>query len=209
MEAMHYRHHPMAARMTEIVRGGMLGTVHHIDAVFHSPSLLRPGFRKSCELGGGAAMDLGCYPVSLVRMLAAQEPEVTVARARLLSTQVDRAMEAEMVFPDGCKARVSCSMLSVRFWSAKAEIQGDKGTLSVRNPFHPYVYNRLRLRLARGTSFEHVSGGSSYYYQLLAFCNAVCRGGPITTDAGEAAEYLKVVDSIYQAAGLLPRGYPS
>lgn len=151
-------------------------------------------------------MDLGCYPVSLVRLLGGGEPEVVDARASLLSAQVDRAMQAEMVFPNGCRARISCSMLSFRLLSAKARVLGGKGELSISNPFHPYLYNRLRLRLARGNSSERVEGRSTFYYQLLAFYNAVCHGDPVTTDADEACNNLKVIDSVYTAAGLLPRG---
>ena len=32
MEAFHYRYHPLAARMKEIVSSGELGTIHRIEA---------------------------------------------------------------------------------------------------------------------------------------------------------------------------------
>ena len=66
VEAFHWRYHPLAARMKEIVDGGSLGRVEHIEAHLCVP-LIRPGdIRFRFELAGGATMDAGCYAISIV-----------------------------------------------------------------------------------------------------------------------------------------------
>ena len=71
MEAFHYEYHPMTRRLVEIVQSGELGIIKEIDIAFAAP-LARPGdIRYQLDLAGGAMMDMGCYPISLLRLLAA------------------------------------------------------------------------------------------------------------------------------------------
>ena len=76
-EAFHYRHHALWNRIVELVRGGELGSIKHIEAAFHVPIPKSPEeFRWSASLGGGALMDLGCYPLQWTRVVAGEEPRV-------------------------------------------------------------------------------------------------------------------------------------
>ena len=69
-EAFHYRYHPLAARLEEIVRSGELGPLRHIEVAFSAPIPMRGDIRYRLDLAGGALMDMGCYTVSLLRLLA-------------------------------------------------------------------------------------------------------------------------------------------
>ena len=51
-----------------------------------------------------------------------------------------------------------------------------------------------------------VPGESSYTCQLRAFADAVLHGKPVLTPASDAVANMKVIDDIYRAAGLEPRG---
>ncbi|MFW2380409.1 MAG: Gfo/Idh/MocA family protein, partial [Acidimicrobiales bacterium] len=62
MEAFHWRYHPMAARIREILDAGSLGAIQSVDAVFDVYIQPEDDVRQSFELCGGALMDLGCYP---------------------------------------------------------------------------------------------------------------------------------------------------
>src|SRR6202035_2695650 len=92
MEAFHWRYHPLAARVLEIIQRGDLGAVRHVEATIGFP-LLKPGdIRWQLNLAGGATMDAGCYAVHLVRTFAGAEPTVVRATARERSPGVDRSM---------------------------------------------------------------------------------------------------------------------
>jgi predicted dehydrogenase len=69
-EAFAYRYHPLTTRIKQILAGGQLGQIKQMEAEF---SFLLPSpnnIRFNYELAGGALMDCGCYPVSLLRYLA-------------------------------------------------------------------------------------------------------------------------------------------
>ena len=206
MEAFHWRYHPLAARMREIVESGELGPVRHIEAHFCIP-LLRPGdIRFRLDLAGGATMDTGCYAISIVRFLAAAEPEVVRATAALSSPGVDRAMEADFRFADGRTGRITCSLFSRSLLRASALVRGDAGRLSVLNPIAPQLFHRLSVETTAGRRSERLQSDATYTHQLRAFVAAVRHGGPVPSGPGDTIANMRVIDAVYVRAGLTPRG---
>jgi predicted dehydrogenase len=208
MEAFHYRHHPLAARMREVVDQGLIGQVRHIEAWMCFPLLNRQDIRYRLDLAGGATMDAGCYALNMIRFMAAAEPEVVTARAKLSSPGVDRAMVADLSFADGRTARMHTSMLSSSVLRIALRVTGDGGELRVLNPVAPQRYHRLVVRTPAGKRVEHVAGPSTYQYQLEHFAAAVTDGGPVTTTTADAVANMTLIDAVYRAAGL-PEREPS
>jgi predicted dehydrogenase len=205
MEAFHWRYHPLAARLLAILASGELGELRHVEARLCAP-LLKPGdIRYRGDLAGGAAMDMGCYCVSIVRALGGAEPRVVSARAKLSSPGVDRAMDAELAFPGGASGRVVCSMFSWRLLGVSARVLGSRGELHVTNPIAPQFFHRLTVKSERGRRREQVKDGTSYGHQLGAFVRAVQDGAPLPTSADDAVKNMAVIDAIYRAAGMEPR----
>ena len=208
VEAFHYRYHPLAARMKEIVESGELGRLRDIEVSFCIP-LPRPGdIRFNYALGGGATMDVGCYAIHILRHVAGAEPEVLRARALLMSPDVDRYMEAEMRFPDGLAGRMTCSLLSGALFRMSVRVRGDRGEMRVFNPILPHVYHRLTVRTVTGTRSEHVYGEATYVHQLRAFFARVRHGAPVPTGPDDAIANMRVIDAVYDRAGLRRRGEP-
>ena len=81
VEALHYRYHPLATRMREIVTGGTLGAVRHLEVKLCVYLPVGKDSRFAYETGGGAAMDVGCYAVDACRYLVGSEPSVSAALA--------------------------------------------------------------------------------------------------------------------------------
>ena len=205
-EAFAYRHHPLTARVKQIITSGELGKIKHLEAEF---SFLFPSARNirfQYELGGGALMDCGCYPVSLVRFLAGAEPQVEQAEARIFSPQVDRGMSADLSFEDGRTARVICDMRSPKLLTAKLGVEGENGSLRVFNPFLPHVFHRLTIKQPGKTVREKLAGENSYILQLRAFAGAIRRGVKLSTDPMDALGNMRLIDAIYEKAGLKKRG---
>lgn len=205
MEAFHWRHHPLAARMIEIARGGSLGRVKRIEASMCVPVPLPGNIRYSYALAGGAMMDAGCYAVSMLRALAGAEPEVVSASAKLSSPNVDRCMTADVAFEDGRTGRVQCSLFSVKLLDVSARVVGDRGEMRVLNPILPQLYSRLTVRTAEGRRVERVPGRSTYEHQLRNFAASALRGEPVLTSAPDAVKNMRVIDAIYGRAGLARR----
>jgi len=202
MEAFHYRHHPLAARMREVVDQGLIGEVRHIEAWMCFPLPNRRDIRYRLDLAGGATMDAGCYALNMIRFMAGSEPEVVSARAKLSSPGVDRAMVADLSFADGRTARMHTSMWSSEVLRIGVRVTGDGGELRVLNPVAPQHYHRLAVRTPAGKRVEHIAGPSTYQYQLEHFTAAVLAGGPVITTTADAVANMAAVDAVYAAAGL-------
>lgn len=205
VEAFHWRYHPLAERLREIVASGEIGALRHVEAHLCFPLLLPGDIRYRGDLAGGATMDAGCYTVHIVRTLAGEEPEVVRAEARLSSPGVDRCMEADLCFPDGVTGRVVCSLFSRTLLRLRAEAVGETGRVRVFNPIAPQYYHRISVRGRRGRRRERVSGEATYTHQLRAFARAVGGGTPPLTPPEDAVANMRVIDAIYRAAGLEPR----
>jgi predicted dehydrogenase len=202
IEAFHYRYHPLAARLREIVDSGVLGTIRHIETQMAAPIIGRNDIRYNYDLAGGATMDMGCYTIHLLRFLAGAEPEVVDAEARLLSPQIDRRMSAEMRFADGRSGRIVCSLWSSTVLRLKARVEGDKGTLDVFNPYVPQFLTRIVLKHEGRRTTERIRGDATYTYQLRAFAAAVRSGAPLPTEGEDSIANMRVIDAVYAAAGL-------
>jgi predicted dehydrogenase len=206
VEAFHYRYHPLAQRMKEIVTSGELGAIRHIETWMCFPLPLFNDIRYRYDLAGGALMDAGCYAVNMLRLLAGSEPEVISAQAKLASPQVDRAMRAEMRFADGSAGRVTCSMWSKDILHIGAKVQGEAGAMTVLNPVMPALYHHLKVRTKAGTRTERFSREATYVYQLRAFVDNILAGTPVLTTPADALANMRVIDAIYAKAGLWLRG---
>src|SRR6266511_1095461 len=205
-EAFAYRYHPLTRRVKEIIASGELGNIQHIEAQFCFLLPSPNNIRFKYELAGGALMDCGCYPVSLIRFLAEAEPAVERAEARLFAQQVDRKMSADLSFADGRTAHLVCDMLSPRLFRSSLKIEGKEGKLQVFNPYHPHWFNWLRVRGRTGSHSEHVRGENVYALQLRAVIKAIRGETKLNTDPADAIGNMRVIDSIYEKAGLKQRG---
>jgi predicted dehydrogenase len=206
VEAFHYRYHPLAHRMREIVENGELGRLHHIETWLCAPIANKSDIRYQFELAGGAMMDMGCYVVHMARMLGGEEPSVTAATAKLHSPDVDRAMTAGLQFPSGPTATVHCSLWSSSLLHLSARVVGDLGELRVFNPIGPQYASWLTVRSGGGRRTEIPSRRATYAYQLDAFCDAVLRGQPALTTPDDAVANMSIIDAVYRAANMRPRG---
>jgi predicted dehydrogenase len=205
MEAFHWRYHPLAARMLDVVGGGELGPVRHIETWMCFPLLKRGDIRWQLDLAGGALMDAGCYAVHMLRTLAGDEPEVVGAEARLRAPGVDRVMRADVAFADGRTGRVNTSMWSTTVLKMAVRVEGERGVLRVFNPVAPQYFHRMTVKVDGRSRREKVAGRSTYSYQLAAFAAAVLCGEPTLTPPADSVANMKVIDDIYRAAGMEPR----
>jgi dTDP-3,4-didehydro-2,6-dideoxy-alpha-D-glucose 3-reductase len=103
-EAFMYTYHPQFERVLAIVAGQQtLGRLFSITSRFSMPQLDRPGFRHSHALGGGALLDMACYPVSLALRLtsALETPRVRLCKiSSAPGFEVDLAGYACLEFAD-------------------------------------------------------------------------------------------------------------
>ncbi|MEO0425548.1 MAG: Gfo/Idh/MocA family oxidoreductase [Pseudomonadota bacterium] len=209
IEAFHYRFHPLMDRTLALLEAGVIGEPTRLEAHFDVPIPYRPGeLRHTLKVGGGALMDLGCYPVHWVRTIMGAEPAVREAQAVQERPGVDTSMRAVLDF-DGIPATVSCSMdanLPPKI-SARLHVEGTGGHLTIDNPIAPHQGHRLSWQPRNGPAqSEQVPGHSTYWHQLR-HVKAVLEGTAAPITGGEdATANMATIDAIYTAAGMTPRG---
>ncbi len=206
MDAFHYRYHPVFERAIEIVRSGTIGKLEHVEGYFHIPVNDPDNIRMDYSLGGGVTMDIGCYPISWLRHLTGEEPRVTEAEAIVGPPNVDITLTASYEFPSGVTGTSSGDMAVDTKFRAELIARGSEGTLTVTNPLVPQMGHDIQVETATETTHEQLDRRPTYDYQLDAFIDAVLNQAPMPTDAQDAVNQMRVIDAVYDAAGLPRRG---
>jgi predicted dehydrogenase len=204
MEAFHYRYHPLAHRMLEVVESGELGAVRRVETSMCFPLPVFSDIRYDFGLAGGALMDAGCYAVHCLRLLSGGEPVVTSATALTLrrDRRIDRAMTAQFSLPGGATGRIRASMWSRTLLDIRARVVGEHGTMTVTNYAAPQMPSRFVVTVDGKRRRERFGGESTYTHQLRAFAAAV-RGEPTNlTPPADSVATMSLIDAIYTAAGL-------
>lgn len=133
MEAMWTRFFPVMTKLKELVEGGAIGEVKLLQADFGFNSPFNPESRTDKpELGGGALLDVGVYPISLASFLLGTPTEVS-SQAHLGPTGVDEQAAVILGHGGGALALLSTAIRATT--PQEAVIMGSKGTIRVPAPW--------------------------------------------------------------------------
>lgn len=142
MEAFMYRCHPQTAKLIGLIRDKVIGDVRLIRATYSfskkqdlKTRLLNP------NLGGGGILDVGCYCVSMARLIAGIasgrpfEDPLTVEAVGHIGAEsgVDEYAIASLKFPDGILAQLAAG-LQLKLEN-NVSIIGTKGSILVPSPW--------------------------------------------------------------------------
>ncbi|MET0792797.1 MAG: Gfo/Idh/MocA family oxidoreductase [Polyangiaceae bacterium] len=144
MEAFMYRCHPQTQRLVALLKSGTLGQVKAIQATFGFDGAFEPGHRViNHELGGGGILDVGCYPVSMARLVAGIASGVAFGEPLELHalghvgdrSRVDEYSVAILKFPGEILATLATSVQLAQ--DNVVRIFGSEGRLLLKEPWHP------------------------------------------------------------------------
>ena len=144
LEAFMYRCHPQTAKLVELIKAGAVGEVRLIQVSFAgNMGLNLDNIRLQNGAAGGSMMDLGCYTMSMARLIAgaalgqevAEPLEVKGCAWIGAESRVDQVATAALRFPGDIVASLTCGNQCapdrvVRVW-------GSEGQLEVPNPWFP------------------------------------------------------------------------
>lgn len=199
LEAFHYRFHSVMRRAVALMREGALGRIQSARAEFHVPIAQGDGeLRWIAEQGGGAMMDLGCYPLHALRTLMGVEPLISVARGRF-EDGVDVAMAADLVFPGEVSGSIACSM-DPESPAAWLRIEGETGRMDIVNFLAPQMGCRFTVTHGEAVIAEPTAGPSTYAAQLAHLHEVLTQGVAPLTGGADAAFNMTAIDSIYEIA---------
>jgi aryl-alcohol dehydrogenase-like predicted oxidoreductase/predicted dehydrogenase len=154
MEAFMYRCHPQIAQLQQAIRTGAIGEVRLIQAYFsYNMGGHNDDIRLQNDFAGGGIMDVGCYPISIARLIAGAacgQPfanpviETDGYRSEMAlkayghigaESQVDEWTTATLKFPGDILAEVACGLQL--HMNNDVTVWGSQGHIVLRNPWLP------------------------------------------------------------------------
>ncbi|MEM7808546.1 MAG: aldo/keto reductase [Planctomycetota bacterium] len=219
MEAFMYRCHPVIDELVRLLREKVIGDVQFIDAAFSFRGPDKPEQRLlNPDLGGGGILDVGCYAVSIARLVAGAavggdvaEPTSLKGVGHLGKTGVDEWAAATAMFPGGIVASLRTG---VRLNAQNGlTVYGSGGKLSIDQPFIPARHggeSTIVIEPAEGDKREIAvpSDKPLYALEAEAFAKAVVTGGvsfPAMTPADTLGN-MRALDTWREQIGL---AYPA
>ncbi len=205
-EAFMVRTHPQWLKVREIVASGRIGELRLIAGHFSYFRRDPADIRSRVEWGGGALMDVGCYPITISRWLFDAEPtEVVGLIERDPDMKIDRMTSGLLRFEKG-QATFSCATQLVPYQTM--QIFGTTGRIAVEIPFNAPPRNECRIFVDDGSD---LAGGGieaivfpavdQYSVQADRFSEAIRGVGSVPVSLEDAMGNMAVIDALFRSAG--------
>lgn len=200
LEAFAYRFQPHVARLREVVASGELGEVRALRGAFGFPLTKPDDFRWDAHKGGGALYDVGCYPVSLARLLLG-EPRAVTAQARWAPGGVDLGLSGTLDF-GGTLATLDCAFDWGPAPTQRLTVVGTRGSLEMDGAFesHHAAPLTLRVRRAEGERTEPFAPHNGYAAMVAHFGQAARGEEKALFPPGDAVRQARVLDALFASA---------
>jgi predicted dehydrogenase len=203
-EAFMVRTHPQWLRVREIVRSGEIGELRAVASTFSYFNIDKDNIRNMADIGGGALMDVGCYPITMARFLFEREPaRVTGLIDRDPEMKTDRLTSALLDFAPG-HASFICSTQLVPF--QRMQILGTKGRIEIEIPYNIPPDRPTRIfvddgsQLAgRNARLEQFPTADQYTIQGDAFSRAILENGEVPVPLENALANMRVIEAVFRA----------
>jgi predicted dehydrogenase len=204
-EAFMVRTHPQWLRARELVVSGRIGSLRSITGFFSYFNVDPANIRNIQEYGGGALMDVGCYPITTSRFMFSEEPSrVLGLLGRDPVMKVDRLTSAILDFPSG-QSIFTCSTQLVPY--QRMQFLGTKGRIEIEIPFNAPKDRPCRLFIddggelfGSGITTESFPICDQYTIQGDAFSKAVREGGQVPVSIADGVKNMAVIEAIFRSA---------
>jgi predicted dehydrogenase len=188
-------------RAMQAVREGKLGEAQLFTGVLTHQ--VRPGdIRTRSEVGGGALLDLGVYPINAARCVFDDEPIEVFAHANFGRDErfpdVDETVTALLRFPDGRLASFEVSQLSAAV--SHFQVIGTKGDLRVESAFEYVGPRQLVLTVEEKARKKKFPSRDQFAPQLIYFARCIVEGLEPAPSGREGMADVRVVEGLLQSA---------
>lgn len=194
-------HHPQFIRARELVQGGAIGNLVHVDATFSFFNDDATNIRNRPEAGGGGLRDIGVYTFGAARFVTGQEPDAIPYAKLQLDNGVDVFAQVAADFPGFSYA----ATVSMRMFPRQGiTFHGDKGVLTLTCPFNANVFDVAALTLETAgetVTTERWPAVNQYVNQVENFCNSVQTGAeyPCPLEFSRGTQHM--MDMVFEAGG--------
>jgi predicted dehydrogenase len=191
--------HPQWLRTREIVQSGEIGELRSMHCVFSFFNRDAANIRNKPEYGGGALMDIGCYPIHASRWIFGAEPRRVSARIdRDPDFGIDHTISGLLDFPNG-QALFTTSMQMNPY--QRVQFFGTKGSIEIEIPFNapPDRETRIFVRIGTLDRTETFPVCDQYTLQGDAFALAILNNTEVPVPLENALGNMKVMEALLQS----------
>ena len=194
-EAFMYRYHPQISKIVDLLKNNVIGNLVSMESLFGFDALGRKkifGIKLNKlkkkpdrnnrlynkELGGGAILDLGCYPVSFSILIASLISKFDFIKTKVLNkkkeigpTGVDMNSFAELYFENNFKSTVGASL--TQNLGKKTKIVGTKGELVLNDTWSPFNPSLIQINGENKETIEIECHDNIYTYEIEALSKCI------------------------------------
>ncbi|TCJ89905.1 NDP-hexose-3-ketoreductase [Nocardia alba] len=200
LESFTFLHHSQHARIGELLRSGTIGSLVSFASAFTIPPPPQGDIRHRPDLGGGALVDIGVYPLRAALLHLGSEVEVHSAVLRV-SRATGAVISGSVLVSDPAGVGGQLSFGMEQSYRCEYSLFGTTGHLTLSRAFTPPDNHVPVLDLVGGDgpSTLSLAPDRQFHNTVRRFCAAVRRRvdlGPDTAASIRLAELLDQVDRI-------------
>ncbi len=204
-EAFMVRTHPQWLRARELVASGRIGPLRSITGYFSYFNRDPKNIRNIPETGGGALMDIGCYPITTSRFMFGEEPSRVIGLLeRDPEMKTDRLASVMLDFPSG-HAIFTVSTQLVQY--QRMHFIGAKGRIEIEIPFNAPNDRPCRIFIDDGGDIfgddittETLPTCDQYTIQGDIFSRAIRGDGEVPVPLTDAIKNMAVIEAVFRSA---------
>lgn len=204
-EAFMVRTHPQWIMTRELIKSGRIGDLRAIIGFFSYFNRDPANIRNRPETGGGALMDIGCYPINLSRFIFGTEPRRVLGLIeRDPEMGTDRLTSAILDFPTG-QATFTCSTQLVSY--QRMQFCGTRGRLEVEIPFNAPPDRPTRILIHDGSDLagnnpevRELPVCDQYTIQGDLFSRAIVENSAQAIPLEDAVGNMAAIDALFRSA---------
>ncbi|GAA2613511.1 Gfo/Idh/MocA family oxidoreductase [Dactylosporangium fulvum] len=186
MENFAFLHHAQHARVRRMLADGAIGELRHLTAEFGFPPVHAADIRYRPELGGGALLDAGVYPIRAAAHYLGPDVRVLGAHRRMdPGSGVDVGGAALVASADGVSGHLTFGF--DRSYRNSYTLWGSSGLLTVQRAFSAPPSLRPVVRVERQDHVEEFTMPADNHFARIVAAFVAAVTGQTPHDQGRAA----------------------
>jgi predicted dehydrogenase len=195
-EAFMVRTHPQWLETRRLIHSGRIGSLRSITGFFSYNNPDSTNIRNQLELGGGALMDIGCYPITISRFIYETEPNRVLGLIeRDTATGTDTLTSAVLDFPNG-HSTFTCSTRLAPY--QRMIFIGTEGRIEVVIPFN--APNDRPTQILLNDETLEIPICDQYDIQGSLFSQAIRENSAQPIPLEDAINNMAVIDAVFRSA---------
>lgn len=202
-EAFMVRTHPQWVETRNLIQSGKIGSLRSITGFFSYFNSDPANIRNQLGLGGGALMDVGCYPINISRFIYETEPQRVLGVIERDESKTDTLTSAVLEFPNG-HSTFTCSTRLAPY--QRMIFHGTEGRIEVLIPFNAPDDHPTQIVIDNG---EDLTGQSAeiidfptcnqYEIQGTLFSQAIRGHGEQPIPLEDSINNMRVIDAVFRS----------